>query len=73
METYVIKKDGVEIAKITGDNLKFGQKYEFGLSLPGKMVDDTSLLKMADPENIEKALFILSIRSGKKLAIEKVE
>jgi hypothetical protein len=66
---YIVKRDGVEIARLTGENLQFAKKMKSSALNETEMIDDTNILKMVDPATGE-SLLILSIRLHKNLSIE---
>lgn len=58
---FIIKVDGHEVARLTGDGIAFGQRAG---------ADDTKLVKL---ERDGQSIFVLACSTQKNVVIEKVE
>ena len=45
---YVIKLDGQEIARLSGERIQFGRKMASGSLMEREMVDDRNIIKQLD-------------------------
>ena len=46
--SYVIKLDGQEIARLSGERIQFGRKMASGSLMEREMVDDRNIIKQLD-------------------------
>jgi hypothetical protein len=66
MKTFRILRDGVEIARVTADDLEFSKITK---TKDGEREDDRFLFKMADPAD-SKAVFVVALSHSKNLTVE---
>lgn len=67
--TYIVKLDGKEIARLTGEHIQFGRKVASGSLMEKQMVEDRSILKQLDAGGNTIWVMMLSHRN---LTVEEV-
>ena len=68
--TYLIKLDGQEVLRISGERLAFGRKMASGSLMEKQMVEDRSILKQLDAGG--SALWTMML-SHRNLTVEETQ
>jgi hypothetical protein len=66
-DTFVVKLDGVEVARLSGDGIQFGRRSKAHGS--SEMEDDPKMLKKVVNG---QSLFVLMASSQKNIVVEKL-
>jgi hypothetical protein len=67
MDTFIIKLEGVEVARLTGDGIQFGRRSKSHGS--SEMEDDPKMVKKVVNG---QSLFVLMASSQKNITVEKL-
>lgn len=68
--TFLIKLDGVEVARVAGQRIQFGRKMASGSLMEKDTIDDREILKQLDENG--QAVWVLRMSHRGNLTVEEV-
>jgi hypothetical protein len=68
--TYVIKLNGVEVARVAGERIQFGRKMASSSLLERNTVDDTAVLRQLDAEG--KTIWVMLLSHRGQITVEEI-
>lgn len=69
MDTYAIRVDGSEVARVSGEGLTLGKKLVGSEAMGGEFVDDPKLIKLLRDG---KTILVFYVSAAENVSVEKV-